>query len=600
MEIVPDNEVAIDAIPLVTKPPIIVDRKIIKEGKMGYFQIIRADGSSKRPEEGYERVLWGDLKVMFEPDVEKKRYPLTPATIIEMLNKKLQVDHWNEMCYQLLKLMTKQLKNPGSGRIVGIKRLFEAVWKLLLLRRGKVYNWETATYSLIWDNEDVHDLRSVETEFLAIVFNDTLTPKALLCEPTVSSLNNDEIDFRISFDESFDEDCTIADTAYPNPIDTAFDYLDVIQSLVSAQSIRFLDIATYLVEYVKFWDDWEVDRYGNANLGSKRRAFWSLNKDISKITILMTNTPYPSRKIRRIRACIHQRPHRNKLNTPYSERLNTPYSMYGINVIFWKISSMLRMTKVIKGEFEKLEDLKVKDVSLTYDTSLEVFNNKFNRLSRMDDDLFTYEVEVTNILCGSNKDDDSEQRMSHEADDDIGYDPSDVAFTEWIDTNIFDFKTPMYKTFKEFNYLLQIDPDLLTKDIKGFKTYDEYKDDWIYEWNKDIPWVDEKHRLTLDWREDGYCNGGNLPGAYHIGNLIHYQDLEWYEALEDSKLKDEALRNKAIMEGLISDDESYNDCGRRRKSHEINYHDYDEGEYEIETENRYSQKDEKQSQKRQN
>ncbi|GJZ09907.1 hypothetical protein Tco_0544190 [Tanacetum coccineum] len=103
MEIVPDNEVAIDAIPLVTKPPIIVDRKIIKEGKMGYFQIIRADGSSKRysstiqmlqnidredletlwklvkakhgltrPEEGYERVLWGDLKVMFEPDVESE------------------------------------------------------------------------------------------------------------------------------------------------------------------------------------------------------------------------------------------------------------------------------------------------------------------------------------------------------------------------------------------------------------------------------------------------------------------------------------------------------------------------------------------------
>ncbi|GJT12706.1 hypothetical protein Tco_0859748 [Tanacetum coccineum] len=40
-------------------------------------------------------------------------------------------------------------------------------------RRGKVYNWETATYGKIWDNEDVHDLRSVETEFPAIVFNDT-------------------------------------------------------------------------------------------------------------------------------------------------------------------------------------------------------------------------------------------------------------------------------------------------------------------------------------------------------------------------------------------------------------------------------------------
>ncbi|GJZ68801.1 hypothetical protein Tco_0632351, partial [Tanacetum coccineum] len=60
--------------------------------------------------------------------------------------------------------------------------------------------------------------------------------------------------------------------------------------------------------------------------------------------------------------------------------------------------------------------------------------------------------------------------------------------------------------------------------------------------------------------EDGYCNGRNLPGAYVIGNSLHYQDLEWYEALEDSELKDEALRSKAIMEGLISDDVSSNDC----------------------------------------
>ncbi|GKC22585.1 hypothetical protein Tco_1024735 [Tanacetum coccineum] len=84
-------------------------------------------------------------------------------------------------------------------------------------------------------------------------------------------------------------------------------------------------------------------------------------------------------------------------------------------------------------------------------------------------------------------------------------------------------------------------------------------------------------------REDGYCNGGNFPGAYHIGNSLHYQDLEWYEALEDCELKNEALRNKAIMEGLISDDESSNDCWKRWKSHEIYYHNYNEGEYENET-----------------
>ncbi|GJR68677.1 hypothetical protein Tco_0014742 [Tanacetum coccineum] len=59
------------------------------------------------------------------------------------------------------------------------------------------------------DNKDVHDLGSVEMEFPAIVFNDTLTSEVTLsCEPTVSSLNNDEIDFRISFDEFDDEDCT--------------------------------------------------------------------------------------------------------------------------------------------------------------------------------------------------------------------------------------------------------------------------------------------------------------------------------------------------------------------------------------------------------
>ncbi|GJU80744.1 zinc finger, CCHC-type containing protein [Tanacetum coccineum] len=76
-------------------------------------------------------------------------------------------------------------------------------------RRGKVYNWETATYDKIWDNEDVNDLRSVQTEFPAIVFNDMLTSEeSLSCEPTVSSLN-DEIDFRISFDVSDDEDCTV-------------------------------------------------------------------------------------------------------------------------------------------------------------------------------------------------------------------------------------------------------------------------------------------------------------------------------------------------------------------------------------------------------
>ncbi|GJR93628.1 putative reverse transcriptase domain-containing protein [Tanacetum coccineum] len=89
------------------------------------------------------------------------------------------------------------------------------LWKSIKLeeekdcRHGKVYNWETATFGKIWYYEDVHDLKYVETEFPTIVFDDALTSDVmLLCEPTVSLLN-DEIDFRISFEESDDEDCMI-------------------------------------------------------------------------------------------------------------------------------------------------------------------------------------------------------------------------------------------------------------------------------------------------------------------------------------------------------------------------------------------------------
>nr|GEY02921.1 hypothetical protein [Tanacetum cinerariifolium] len=71
--------------------------------------------------------------------------------------------------------------------------------------------------------------------------------------------------------------------------------------------------------------------------------------------------------------------------------------------------------------------------------------------------------------------------------------------------------------------------------------------------------------LTCSWKEDGYCNRGNLPGAYIVGKTLRYQDLEWYKALKDGKLKEEALKNKAIMEGIIEDDDDEpNNKGWRR------------------------------------
>ncbi|GJT86858.1 hypothetical protein Tco_1068575 [Tanacetum coccineum] len=98
-----DDDRAIDVIPLATKQPVIVDYKLLKEDMMVHYQLIRADGSSKRhslmikllqgidkedlptlwklvktkhgdsrPEDEHERVMWGDFKVMFEPDIRSK------------------------------------------------------------------------------------------------------------------------------------------------------------------------------------------------------------------------------------------------------------------------------------------------------------------------------------------------------------------------------------------------------------------------------------------------------------------------------------------------------------------------------------------------
>nr|GEX46805.1 hypothetical protein [Tanacetum cinerariifolium] len=168
MEIIPnEEEVAIDVIPLVVKSSRIVDWMIYKEGKKSYYQIIRADGSSKmymffrqmfksfdredledlyklvkakygltRPVKDLDWLLLGDLKTMFEPHVEdavwrkqqgykvlewklydscrvhslrmqsmhiymlvEKKYPLTPSTLTDMLNKKLQIDYQSEMAF---------------------------------------------------------------------------------------------------------------------------------------------------------------------------------------------------------------------------------------------------------------------------------------------------------------------------------------------------------------------------------------------------------------------------------------------------------------------------------------------------------------------
>ncbi|GJZ30659.1 hypothetical protein Tco_0575706 [Tanacetum coccineum] len=54
-------------------------QNINKEDLETLWKLVKAKHGNTRPEEAYERVLWGDLKVMFEPDVETE-YSVSTST----------------------------------------------------------------------------------------------------------------------------------------------------------------------------------------------------------------------------------------------------------------------------------------------------------------------------------------------------------------------------------------------------------------------------------------------------------------------------------------------------------------------------------------
>ncbi|GJS83307.1 hypothetical protein Tco_0749848 [Tanacetum coccineum] len=143
-------EIGVDVIPTTTKPPTIVNWKIISQSSQkATYQIIRKDGSDKiymsfgailkdfsrddliklyrlvikkygayRPKEMYDRVLWGDLKTMFDPPLNRK-YHLSKDVCQVMLKMKLLDGTMDEVCYQLLKMIEKQAgirkQNKGQG-----------------------------------------------------------------------------------------------------------------------------------------------------------------------------------------------------------------------------------------------------------------------------------------------------------------------------------------------------------------------------------------------------------------------------------------------------------------------------------------------------
>ncbi|GJW49937.1 hypothetical protein Tco_0091288 [Tanacetum coccineum] len=145
-----DEDIAIDAIPLATKLPVIIDYKLLKEGMMIHYQLIRADGSSKRyssmirmlqgidredlealwrivkakygdtrPENEFERVLWGDLKVMFEPDIRSDVWRMLQGYRVTVW--KLIDSSGVHFVRRNLKIQKMNIKFRGG--LLGLKRL---------------------------------------------------------------------------------------------------------------------------------------------------------------------------------------------------------------------------------------------------------------------------------------------------------------------------------------------------------------------------------------------------------------------------------------------------------------------------------------------
>ncbi|GJZ10659.1 reverse transcriptase domain-containing protein [Tanacetum coccineum] len=123
MDVVLRDDIAIDVESLATKYPIVDWKTHVLTENMMYYQIIRADGSSKNYKVFSEmlddfdrqdvmdlyRLVQESTGVAIHMMIEKK-YPLTQEMLSRMLSRRLEVDHESEMAYELLRFIRSQLQ----------------------------------------------------------------------------------------------------------------------------------------------------------------------------------------------------------------------------------------------------------------------------------------------------------------------------------------------------------------------------------------------------------------------------------------------------------------------------------------------------------
>ncbi|GKB67684.1 hypothetical protein Tco_0929096 [Tanacetum coccineum] len=90
-------------------------RKFDRQDLVDLHRLVMKRFEDNTPE-GYNLLLWGDLKVMFKPNVEdeiwiEKREPLIKEMLEKMLNWKLEAEAESTMAFELLKFIKSQLED---------------------------------------------------------------------------------------------------------------------------------------------------------------------------------------------------------------------------------------------------------------------------------------------------------------------------------------------------------------------------------------------------------------------------------------------------------------------------------------------------------
>ncbi|GJS01497.1 hypothetical protein Tco_0318005 [Tanacetum coccineum] len=107
---------------ILTKVLSIFDREDLN----AVYQLVMDKYQDEMPE-GFERVLWGDLKVLFNPDEQdefwnsqqewkiiKKKYPLKKEIVVQMLNLRLESEEESTMALELIRFIKKVLADLES------------------------------------------------------------------------------------------------------------------------------------------------------------------------------------------------------------------------------------------------------------------------------------------------------------------------------------------------------------------------------------------------------------------------------------------------------------------------------------------------------